>query len=124
MVSSSSCARNNHNNHNNPGVSFLALQSSDAIHLGVDNLGVLRHVGRLNGRHGSIPFELVKDGDLLLLIERILRLRGLDIVLRELDRLGDNAADEAAGFGRRRVGPVVIASQSDWSLWTLVSCPA
>ena len=60
---------------------ILALQSSAAVHLGVDNLSVVRHVGRLlDGRHGSIPFELVKDGDLLLLIERMLHLRGLDTV--------------------------------------------
>ena len=60
---------------------ILALQCSDAVHLGVDNLGVVRHVGRLlNGHHGSVPFELVNDGDLLLLIERVLHLRGLDTV--------------------------------------------
>ena len=48
---------------------------------GVDNLGVVRHVGRLlDGCHGTVPFELVKDGDLLLLIERMLHLRGLDTV--------------------------------------------
>ena len=48
---------------------ILASQSSGAVHLGVDNLGVVRHVGRLlDGHHGSVPFELVKDGDLLLLI--------------------------------------------------------
>ena len=42
---------------------ILALQSSGAVHLGVDNLGVVRHVGRLlDGRHGLVPFELVKDG--------------------------------------------------------------
>ena len=53
---------------------ILALQSSGAVHLGVDNLGVVRHVGRLlDGRPGSIPFELLKDGDLLLLIDRMLR---------------------------------------------------
>ena len=94
-----------------------------AVHLGVDNLGVVRHVGRLlDGRHGPIPFELVKDGDLLLLIERMLHLRGLDTVqitevkghadetmvldgrVREADRIGNDAADEAADFGRRRVG--------------------
>ena len=58
---------------------ILALQSSGAAHLGVDNLGVVRHVGRLlGGRHGPTPFVLVKDCDLLLLIERILHLRGLD----------------------------------------------
>ena len=59
----------------------MALQSSGAVHLGVDNLGVVRHVGRLlDGRPGSIPFELLKDGDLLLLIDRMLRLRGPDTV--------------------------------------------
>ena len=52
---------------------ILALQSSGAAHLGVDNLGVVRYVGRLlDGRHGSVPFELVKDGDLLLLVQRML----------------------------------------------------
>ena len=72
------------------------------------------------------PFELVNDGDLLLLIERMLRLRGLDTVritkvkghadevmvldgrVREVDRLGNDAADEAADFGRRSFGPAVI----------------
>ena len=55
------------------------MQSSGAVHLGVDNLSVVRHVGRLlDGRRGPTPFELVKDGDLLLIIERMLHLRGLD----------------------------------------------
>ena len=102
---------------------ILALQSSSAIHFGVDNLGVVRHVGRLlDGRHGPTPFELVKDGDLFLLIERMLHLRGLDTVqitkvkghvdegmvldgrVGKVDKLGNDAADEAADFGRRRVG--------------------
>ena len=53
---------------------ILALQTSRAVHLGVDNLGVVRHVGRpLGGCRGSKPFELVNDGDLLLLIDRMLR---------------------------------------------------
>ena len=44
----------------------LALQSSGAVHLGVDNLSVVRQVGRLlDGRHCPTLFELVKDGDLL-----------------------------------------------------------
>ena len=34
----------------------------------------------LDGRPGSIPFELLKDGDFLLLIDRMLRLRGPDTV--------------------------------------------
>ena len=37
---------------------ILALQSSDAVHLGVDNLNVVRHVRRLlDGHSGSSPFE-------------------------------------------------------------------
>ena len=38
---------------------ILALQSSGAVHLGVDNLSVVRHVGRLlDGRRGPTLFEL------------------------------------------------------------------
>ena len=76
----------------------------------------------LDGRHGPTPIELVKDGGLLLLIERMLHLRGLGTVritkvkghadetmvlagrVRDDDRFGNDAADEAADFGRRRVG--------------------
>ena len=113
---------------------ILALQSSPAVHLGVDNLGVVRHVGRLiDGCRGLVPFEFVNDGDLLLLIERILHLRGLDIVriskvkghadedmvlhgrVRGEDKLGNDAADEAADFGRRRVSPAVIDARRNLS---------
>ena len=113
---------------------ILALQSSGAVHLGVDNLGVVRHVGRLlDGHPGSVPFELVKDGDLLLLLERILRLRGLDTVrvtkvkghadegmvldgrVREVDWIGNDAAAEAADFGRGRVGNAVIDARRNLS---------
>ena len=53
-----------------------ALQSSDAVHVGVDHLGVVRHVGRLlDGGPCSLPYELVTDGDLLVLITRMLDLR-------------------------------------------------
>ena len=52
---------------------ILALQADDGVHLGVNNLGVVRHVGRiLDGRVSSRPCELLPDGDLLLLIERML----------------------------------------------------
>ena len=113
---------------------ILALQSSGAVHLGVDNLGVVRHVGRLlDGHPGSVPFELLKDGDLLLLIDRMIRRRGADTVrvsnvkghadeamvlhgqVREVDRLGHNAADDAAVFGRRRVGNTVIDARRNLS---------
>ena len=105
----------------------LALQTSRAVHLGVDNLGVVRHVDRLlRGSRGPKPFELVNDGDLLLLLECMLNRRGLDTVriskvkghaddamvqhgqVRREDRLGNDAADEAADFGRRRVSPAVM----------------
>ena len=97
---------------------LLALQAADGIHLGVDNLGVVRHVGRLlDGSVGSRPPELVKDGDLILLIGRMLwlgvwTLIGLPRTRVMLMRLwlgmvgfvilmvGNNAAD-AADFGRR-----------------------
>ena len=104
------------------------------MHLGVDNLGVVRHFWRLlNGHHGSIPFELVTDGDLVLLIERMLQLWGLDTVrvtkvkghaeegmvldgrVREQDKVRNNAADEAADFGRRRVGNAVIDARRNLS---------
>ena len=79
------------------------------------------------------PAELVKDGDLILFIERMLRLRGLDTVriskvkghadealvragtVRCLDRLGNNGADEAADFGRRRVPWWVIDARRNFS---------
>ena len=113
---------------------ILALQSSDALHLGVDNLGVVRHVGQLlDGRASSVPFELRNDGDLLLLIDRMIRRRGAGTVriskvkghadeimvrtgqVRDIDRLGNNAADEAADFGRRRVNHAVIDARRNLS---------
>ena len=106
---------------------ILALQVSRGVHLGVDNLNVVRHVGRmLDNNLGSLPFQVLPDGDLLCLIHRMLMLRGLDTVkvtkvkghasedmvvdgrVRDLDRLGNKAADEAADFGRRRVPVRVI----------------
>ena len=71
---------------------------------------VVRHVGRmLDGCFGAQPFDVLKDGDLLFLIHRMLQLRGLDTVriskvkghasedmvvhgrVRDLDRLGNKA---------------------------------
>ena len=106
---------------------ILALPASCGVHLGVDNLNVVRHVGRLlDGNLGAQPFQVVPDGDLLCLIHHMLLLRGPDTVkvtkvkghasedmvvdgrVRDLDRLGNKAADEAADFGRRRVPVHVI----------------
>ena len=101
---------------------ILALQANDGVHLGIDNLGVVRLVGKiLDSQVSSRPRELLQDGDLLLLIERMLHLRELSTVriskvkghadgamvragiVRDLDRLGNKGADEAADFGRGRV---------------------
>ena len=75
----------------------------------------------LDGKLPSRPFELLPDGDLLFLIDRVLRIRGLGSVrvskvkghadeamvragtVRGLEKLGNDGADEAADFGRRRV---------------------
>ena len=55
----------------------LALQATNAVHLGVDNLNVVRHVGRLlNGLSSVRPLELVDDGDLIILIRKLLSIRG------------------------------------------------
>ena len=96
------------------------------MHVGVDNLNVVRHVGRLlDGRIGSSPIELVNDGDLLLLIERMVRITEVegpadeDMVLdgrvREQDMVGNDAADEAADIGRGRVDHAVIDARRNLS---------
>ena len=113
---------------------ILALQSSDAVHVGVDNLGVVRHSGHLlDDCYCSPPFELVTDGDLLVLIRRMLDLRSRDTVriskvkghadealvpagcVRDLDRLDNNGTDEAADFGRRRVPWWIIDARRNFS---------
>ena len=116
------------------GRSFLLFSLLMPFVWEVDNLGAVRHVGRLLDDYScSHPLELVTDGDLLVLIRRVLDLRGRDTVcitkvkghadedmvldgrVRELDRLGNDAADEAADFGRRRVGNAVIDARRNLS---------
>ena len=79
---------------------------------GVDNLNVVRHVsGILAGRSGRKPFELCTDGDLLSLIEAIVRQTGAGTVriskvqghadeemvrtgeVRAIDKVGNDLAD-------------------------------
>ena len=58
---------------------------------------MVRHVGRfLDGRTTSRPAELVKDGDLLLLVERLLCLRGLDTV--RISKVKGHADDDLGVF--------------------------
>ena len=86
----------------------------------------MRHVGRLlDGKVGSRPAELVKDGDLVLRGRdtiRISKVKGHAVDgmvreggVRELDRLGNNAADEAADSGRRRVEFLVIDARRNFA---------
>ena len=60
---------------------ILALQGYSGIHIGIDNMNVLRGVAALLS-HGvprsSLP--LMKDGDLLTTIHSMLNLRGFDTV--------------------------------------------
>ena len=117
-----------------------ALQAAVGIYVGVDNLGVVRHVGRLlDGNVTSRPAELVKGGDLITLIGRMLRLRGLDTVritkvkghadegvvrdggVRELDRLAamrlmTRLTWVAAGLNCRSL----MMGEFCWSLWSVV----
>ena len=91
----------------------LALQATNAVHLGVDDLNVVRHVGRLlDGLSTVCPFELVDDGDLIILIRKLLSIRGegtvcISKVKGHADESLVRRADEAADFGRRRVWPDV-----------------
>ena len=123
---------------------ILALEASTAVHQGVDNLNVVRHVGRLlDGCRSSWPAELLNDGDLIMLIEKVLEQRVTDTdrvtkvkghadaemvrvgQVRELDKLGNDAVDEAADFGRRRVDPAVIDARRNLSasfLYCYFSC--
>ena len=55
---------------------ILALQASRAVHLGGDNLSVVRHVGRLlNCTHAFCLLELENDGDLIGLFQKMVRFR-------------------------------------------------
>ena len=112
---------------------IAALQASRPVHLGVDNANVVGHVGRiLAGQRPDKPYELLVDGDLLVLIQRLVNDRGPgttaisevkghadeDLVrggrVREIDQVGNDIADRAAEFGRRRVGADVIDARRNF----------
>ena len=83
----------------------LALQASDATHLGVDNLNVVRQVGRLlDGVRSSRPAELTHD--------RVLQQREKDTVC--VTKVKGHAV-EAAEFGRCRVDLAVIDARRNLS---------
>ena len=104
-------------------VVILALQCSSAVHLGVDNLNVVRHVSRiLDGRAGRKPFELTIDGDLLTVIEKLI----LQRVFSPFGflRLKGHADDDMVAVGRVRVEDKVGNDFADrgrrlWKAWSL-----
>ena len=56
---------------------LVALQGCTRMHVGVDNLNVLRHVSRIiDDRCTGKPFPLVNDGDLFLKVHQFVRWRG------------------------------------------------
>ena len=78
------------------------------MHVGVDNLNVVRHVSRIiAGECTGKPFPLVNDGDLLHRVQQFVRWRGPGNTavskvkghglvalgrVREVDRVGNNEA--------------------------------
>ena len=111
---------------------ILALQAYSGIHIGIDNLNVLRGVAALLSQGVTrTPLPLVKDGDLLATIHSMLCLRGFDTVqvskvkghatrtmvdngdVRIEDLVGNNGADAAADLGRLRQQDDVITARRD-----------
>ena len=101
---------------------ITALQASRLVHLGVDNANVVGHVCRIVANIDLARlFELLVDGDLLALVKRLVEVRGHGTTaiskvkghaeeglvrggrVREQDEIGNDLANEAVDFGRRRV---------------------
>ena len=106
---------------------IVALQACWPCHLGIDNLNVVRSIGRLlDADCLAKPFPLVKDGDLIALVQVMIRTRGRDTVrvtkvkghakeddvqhghVRLIDQQGNVEADIAADLGRRHQTEVLI----------------
>ena len=111
----------------NSGGAILALQAYWPCHLGIDNLNVARSIGRLLDHDSLVtPLPLVKDGDLVALVQYMIRSRGRETVrvtkvkghaddvdvqsgrVRLEDQLGNAEADAAADLGRRHQSEVLI----------------
>ena len=60
---------------------IVVLQAYWPCHLGIDNLNVVRSIGRLlDAGCLAKPLPLVKDGDLVALVQYMIRTRGRDTV--------------------------------------------
>ena len=106
---------------------IVALQAYWPCHLGIDNLNVVRSIGRLlDADCLSKPLPLVKDGDLVALVHHMIRTRGRETVqvtkvkghakdddvqhgrVRLADQQGNVEADLAADLGRRHQSEILI----------------
>ena len=111
----------------NSGGAIVALQAYWPCHLGIDNLNVVRSIGRLlDADCLTKPLPLVKDGDLVALVQYMIRTRGRDTVrvtkvkghaedvdvqqgrVRLTDQQGNAEADAAADLGRRHQSEILI----------------
>ena len=109
-----------------------ALQAAKPVQLGVDNANVVGHVGRIIAHKEPVrPLELLVDGELLSLVKMLVLARGAGTTaiskvkghadeglvrggrVREADKIGNDMADEAADFGRRRIGVDVLDSRRE-----------
>ena len=98
-------------------------------HSGIDNLNVARSIGRLldfDCLTKPLPLPLVKDGDLIALVQYMIRTRGRETVrvtkvmghakdvdvqqgrVRLVDQHGNAEADAAADLGRRHQSEALI----------------
>ena len=106
---------------------ILPLQAMSLVHVGVDNLNVVRHVSRiLSGVSRGCPLELCMDGARLTIIADFVRKRGKDSVqvakvkghaddcmardgmVRALDKAGNDLADKAGDLRRMRLPTRII----------------
>ena len=106
---------------------IVALQAYWPCHLVIDNLNVVRSIGRLLDFDClTKPLPLVKDGDLIALVQYMIRTRGRETVrvtkvmgyakdvdvqqgrVRLEDQLGNAEADAAADLGRRHQSEALI----------------
>ena len=106
---------------------IVAMQAYWPCHLGIDNLDVARTVGRLLDRDCLVkPLPLINDGDLVALVQYMIRTRGPETVrvtevelhaedtdvqqgrVRLEDQVGNAEADAAADLGRRHQSEFLI----------------
>ena len=81
---------------------ILAMQAYWPCHLGIDNLNVVRSIGRLlDADCLAKPLPLVKDGDLVALVQYMIRTRGRDTV--RVTKVKGHAKDDDVQHGRVRL---------------------